>query len=61
MNFLLLFLETFEPFETIIARMPPELPCGHLGDYFSQDAELHGIFGKDKVDEVVEDDWNKLE
>jgi hypothetical protein len=40
--------------------MPPELPCGRLGDRFCQDAEQHGIFGKDKVDEVVEDDQNEL-
>jgi hypothetical protein len=60
-HFHLWFLETLESLGMGIARMPPELPCRRLGDYLCQDAEQHGIFGKDEVDEVVEDDRNELE
>jgi hypothetical protein len=52
--FLLRFLETLESLGTSIVRMPPESPCWRLGNCLFQEAERHGIFGKDKVDEVVE-------
>jgi hypothetical protein len=56
-----MFLETLESFGMRLVRMPSESPCGRLGDCFSQDAERHGIFGKNEVDEVVEDNWNEVE
>jgi len=52
--FLLRFLETLESLGTSIVRMPPESPCRRLGNCLFQEAERHGIFGKDEVDEVVE-------
>ena len=52
--FLLRFLETLESLGMSIARMPPELPCRCLSDCLGQEAEQHGILGKDEVDEVVE-------
>jgi len=53
-NFLLRFLETLKSFGTSIVRLPPESTCRRLGNCLFQEAERHGIFGKDKVDEVVE-------
>ena len=59
--FLLRFLETLESLGMSIARMPPELPCRCLSDCLGQEVERHGIFGKDKVDEVVDQEWNDVE
>jgi hypothetical protein len=41
--------------------MPPESPCRRLSDCLGQEAEQHGIFGKDEVDEVVDQEWNNVE
>ena len=41
--------------------MPPESLCQRLGDSLGQEAERHGIFGKDEVDEVVDQEWNDVE
>ena len=60
-HFLLWFLEILQSLGTSILRMPPELPCRRLSDCLGQEAERHGIFGKDKVDEVVEQEWNDVE
>ena len=60
-HFLLQFLETLDSLGTSIARMPPELPCRCLSDCLGQEVERHGIFGKDKVDEVVDQEWNDVE
>jgi len=53
-HFLFRFLETLESLGTSIVKMPPESPCRRLGNCLFQEVERHGIFGKDKVDEVVE-------
>ncbi len=53
-HFLFWFLETLESLGTSIVRMPPESPCRRLGNCLFQEAERHGIFGKDEVNEVVE-------
>ena len=60
-QFLFRFLETFDFLGTSTARMPPESPCRHLSDCLGQEAEQHGIFGKDEVDEVVDQEWNDVE
>ena len=60
-EFLLRFLETFDSLGSSTTRMPPESPCRRLGDCLSQEAERHGIFGKDEVDEVVDQEWNDVE
>jgi hypothetical protein len=60
-EFLLWFLETFDSLGTSTARMPPKLSCRHLGDCFCQEAERRGIFGKNKVEKVVEQEWNDVE
>ena len=41
--------------------MPPESPCRHLGNCLFQEAERQEIFGKDEVDELVEEEWNDVE
>jgi hypothetical protein len=60
-HFLLRFLETLDFLGMSIARMPPESPCRRLSDCLGQEAERHGIFGKDEVDEVVDQEWNDVE
>ena len=52
-HFLLWFLETLDSLGTSIARMPSESPCRRLSDCLGQEAERHGIFGKDEKDKVV--------
>ena len=60
-EFLLRFLETLDLLGMSIARMPPEAPCICRGECFCQDAEQHGVFGKDKEDEMVNHDGNDVE
>jgi len=60
-HFLLRFLETLDSLGTSIVRMPPESPCRRLTDCLGQEAEQHGIFGKDEVDKVVDQEWNDVE
>ena len=60
-QFFLWFLETLDLLRTSTARMPPEEPCCHVDKCLGQDVEQHGVFGKDKEDELLEQEWNDVE
>ena len=61
-HFLLRFLETLDLLLGMsTVRMPPEAPCCHLDQCLGQDAERHGVFGKDEEDELVDRDRNDVE
>ena len=60
-HFLLWFLETLDSIGTSIVRMPLESPCQRLSEYLGQKGKRHEIFGKDEVDEVIDQESNDVE